>query len=113
MDLQTDVPPEDAAAELLRRRKARESIIGYAEYVQPGYEADPFHELLGAKLEAVERGEIDRLIINTPPRHGKSQLASIHFPAWFMSRNAGTNVIQGLVQPRSSNAIFSLHPKLH
>lgn len=94
MDFKTDVSPEEAALELLRRRKARDSIVGYAEYVQPGYEADPFHILLGEKLEAVERGEIDRLIINTPPRHGKSQLASIHFPAWFMARNAGTNVIQ-------------------
>jgi predicted phage terminase large subunit-like protein len=90
----TDVSPEAAAAEILRRRRARDSVIGYAEYVQPGYEADPFHHLLGQKLEAVYRGEIDRLIINTPPRHGKSQLASIHFPAWFMAKLPDTNVIQ-------------------
>jgi predicted phage terminase large subunit-like protein len=90
----TDVSPEAAAAEILRRRRARDSVIGYAEYVQPGYEADPFHILLGQKLEAVYRGEIDRLIINTPPRHGKSQLASIHFPAWFMAKLPDTNVIQ-------------------
>lgn len=88
------VSPEEAALELLRRKKARTGLISYAEYVQPDYVADPFHYLLGEKLEAVERGEIDRLIICTPPRHGKSQLSSIHFPAWFMARNPGHNVIQ-------------------
>jgi predicted phage terminase large subunit-like protein len=33
-------------------------------------------------------------MINTPPRHGKSELASIKFPAWFMARNPHHNIIQ-------------------
>lgn len=33
-------------------------------------------------LEAVSRGEIDRLIINIPPRHMKSLLVSVFWPAW-------------------------------
>lgn len=46
----------------------------------------PFHinwhvELIAAKLEAVRRGTIKRLIINVPPRHLKSLCASIAFPA--------------------------------
>ena len=41
----------------------------------------------------MERGEIDRLMINMPPRHGKSELASRRFPAWFMGRNPGKSVI--------------------
>lgn len=93
-DLIIPVSAEQAALELLRRRKARANVVSFAEYIQPDYVADPFHKLLGEKLEAVERGDIDRLIICTPPRHGKSQLSSIHFPAWFMARNPGTNVIQ-------------------
>jgi predicted phage terminase large subunit-like protein len=43
--------------------------------------------LIAEKLEAVERGEIDRLMIFMPPRHGKSELASVRFPAWYLGRN--------------------------
>ena len=39
-------------------------------------------ELLIEKLEAVERGEIPRLMILMPPGSGKSTYASVLFPAW-------------------------------
>lgn len=45
------------------------------------------------KLEAVERGDIDRLMIFMPPRHGKSELASRRFPAWYLGRNPANQVI--------------------
>lgn len=88
------ITPEMAAQEILFRQSARENLIDFARYTQKTYEADPFHYLLAEYLEKVERGEIDRLMINTPPRHGKSELASIKFPAWFMARNPNRNVIQ-------------------
>ena len=37
--------------------------------------------LVAEQLERVERGEIDRLMLCMPPRHGKSELASKSFPA--------------------------------
>ena len=40
-------------------------------------------EVIAAKLAAVRAGKIWRLIINLPPRHLKSLLASIAFPAWW------------------------------
>lgn len=49
--------------------------------------------MIAEKLEAVERGEIDRLMINMPPRHGKSELASRRFPAWFLGRNPSSTII--------------------
>ena len=39
-------------------------------------------EVIAAKLMAVREGKIRRLIITLPPRHLKSLLASIAFPAW-------------------------------
>src|SRR3954453_2935693 len=39
-------------------------------------------EVIAAKLTAVREGKIHRLIINLPPRHLKSLMASIAFPAW-------------------------------
>jgi len=45
------------------------------------------------KLAQVEAGCIRRLLINVPPRSGKSLLASIAFPAFVLGRNPGRRVI--------------------
>jgi predicted phage terminase large subunit-like protein len=78
---------------MLRRRAARKSLIEFTEYTLPHYVPAAHHELIAEKLEAVERGEIDRLMINMPPRHGKSELASRRFPAWFLGRQPRKSVI--------------------
>ena len=38
--------------------------------------------VIAARLAAVRDGRIRRLAINLPPRHPKSLLASVAFPAW-------------------------------
>lgn len=68
-------------------------LISYAAYQWPGYRDAPHHRLIARKLEAVERGEITRLMITMPPRHGKSMLASEFFPAWYLGRNADHSVV--------------------
>src|SRR5271167_1392934 len=50
-------------------------------------------EVMTAKLAAVYRGEIRRLIINVPPRYLKSLLGSVAFPAWCLGRRPGTQII--------------------
>lgn len=44
-------------------------------------------------LEAVERGEILRLIITMPPRYGKSETTSKHFPSWYLGKHPDRDVI--------------------
>lgn len=68
-------------------------LLSYAAYQWPGYRDAPHHRAIARKLEAVERGEIDRLIITMPPRHGKSMLASEFFPSWYLGRNPDQYVI--------------------
>lgn len=68
-------------------------LIAYAAYQWPGYRDAPHHRLIARKLEAVERGEITRLMITMPPRHGKSMLASEFFPAWYLGRNPDHSVV--------------------
>lgn len=87
------ITPQTAASELLARRKARRSLIGFAEYMHPAYEAAEHHAIIGDRLEKVESGELDRLLILMPPRHGKSELASRMFPAWFLGRNPRSEII--------------------
>lgn len=69
------------------------SLISYAHAQWPGYRDAAHHRLIARKLEAVERGDITRLMISMPPRHGKSMLASEFFPAWYLGRNPSHYII--------------------
>jgi len=44
-------------------------------------------------LEALERRDINKLAIFMPPRHGKTYHVSERFPAWYLGRHPGQNVI--------------------
>lgn len=79
--------------ELQARKNARQHLIDFTTYTMDGYRVGAHHHLLCEKLEAVERGEIKRLLITMPPRHGKSELASKRFPAWFIGRNPDKQII--------------------
>src|SRR6516164_9162154 len=50
-------------------------------------------EIIAAKLAAVFDGRIRRLIINLPPRHLKSHLASVCFPAWCLGHDPGAQLL--------------------
>lgn len=77
----------------MKARQARTSLLAFTEYTAPTYISAGHHKQIADKLEAVERGEIDRLMIFMPPRHGKSELASKRFPAWCLGRNAKRQII--------------------
>lgn len=48
---------------------------------------------LACTLERVANGEIRRLLIAIPPRHGKSLLASVALPAWILGRDPTRKII--------------------
>jgi predicted phage terminase large subunit-like protein len=50
-------------------------------------------EVIAEKLTAVREGRIRRLIINLPPRHLKSLLASIAFPAWCLGLDPTVQIL--------------------
>jgi hypothetical protein len=50
-------------------------------------------QVIAAKLVAVREGKIRRLIINLPPRHLKSLLASIAFPAWCLGHDPSAQIL--------------------
>ena len=81
-------------SEYLKRRQARRSLIPFCQYTMPSYEAPDHLVLLAEKLEAVERGEIKRLIVLMPPRHGKSELISLRFPCWYLARHPEASIVQ-------------------
>jgi len=78
---------------LLRRRRARRSLIEFTTFTLPKYQPAAHHVLIAEKLEAAARGEIDRLMVNMPPRHGKSELASRRFPAFLLGTNPQIEIV--------------------
>ena len=65
---------------------AKDTLIGFTEYTNPRYKTAKIHRDIAEQLERVERGEIDRLMLLVPPRHGKSELASRRFPARYLGK---------------------------
>ena len=82
-----------AAIELLNRRKARKSLIEFTKYTNDLYLPAAHHYLIADKLEKVASGEITRLMICMPPRHGKSELASRRFVPWYFGNHPSKQII--------------------
>lgn len=82
-----------AQMEALAASAARDKLLAYAIGQNPAYRTPPHLMLLAHHLERIERGEIDRLAVFMPPRHGKSNLASEIFPAWYLGRRPEEQVM--------------------
>jgi hypothetical protein len=61
--------------------------------MMPDFIVGKHHRILANLLMGIERGDKDRVCVNIPPRHGKSQLVSIFYPAWFLGRNPNKKVM--------------------
>jgi hypothetical protein len=72
---------------------AYDDLIEFCKLMQPDYLVGKHHRILADLLMAIERGDKDRACVNIPPRHGKSQLVSIFFPAWYLGRNPDKKVM--------------------
>lgn len=58
------------------------------KYVDPATFIDNWHiQAICEHLQEVKKGNIKKLIINIPPRHCKSLLTSVFFPAWLWLDN--------------------------
>lgn len=71
----------------------RDNLLAFARATFPGYRTPSHLAKLACHLKAVADGEITRLLVLMPPRHGKSELCSIRFPAWYLGRNPDHRVI--------------------
>jgi predicted phage terminase large subunit-like protein len=82
---------EEAKIELAARELTRKRLLPFVERFNNDYEAGWVHKDICQRLEKfselVEQKQSPRLMLFLPPRHGKSTLASIAFPAWHLGRN--------------------------
>lgn len=66
----------------------------FCKAIYPDFDIEAYHiKKLSAALEGIENGNIKRLIITMPPRHGKSTLSSEMFPVWYLGRNPNKRVM--------------------
>lgn len=103
--------PAEAAQILLRRRRMRESLVGFAQSIQipgapvGGDDSELFlpvgtkmakhHVLLCEALQKCIETDYGRTIVMMPPGAAKSTYASAIAPAWAMGRKPGFQVILG------------------
>jgi len=64
---ETTATPQQLLEELLRRKQAKDSLVGYIAYLDLGFVPAAHHRLIIDHLEAVERGECRKLMIYMPP----------------------------------------------
>ncbi len=77
----------------LRRELARRRFLDFATFVDPSYKKARHLRALADILERIERGELKRVIVTMPPRHGKSRTCSQLFPAWSLGRNPKREIV--------------------
>ena len=69
------------------------SLIEFAKHMQEDYKVGAHHKRLASLLEDIEQGAKDRICVSVPPRHGKSQMVSIYYAAWYLGRNPAHKVM--------------------
>lgn len=104
------IAPAEAARELLRRRRARESLVAFSQSITiPGAPAsdDPdwwlfrpvetsvalHHRVIMDEIQRCIETDSGRLMIFAPPGSAKSTYASVVTPPWVMARSPGYKVI--------------------
>jgi len=83
---------------LLRRKveqeNARANFMGFVKSMWPEFVEGPHHIKIAQKFQKFLTGKNQRLIVNMPPRHTKSEFASFLFPAWMIGQNPRLKIIQ-------------------
>lgn len=71
--------------------QAKSSLVDFAIAIDPKYQDTWFHEtvsnILQTALERVEEGKDVRIILQCPPRHGKSYTSTQLFSAWALGHH--------------------------
>ena len=83
----------NAAQLLLKRNRARSNLLDFTTFTKKDYQINWHHRLICENLDQMATGEIKRLLISLPVRHGKSELVSRRFPAFLLGINPDIRII--------------------
>ena len=77
----------------VRREQSQNSFLTFCASVWPAFMEGGHHRKMAKAFERVANGDCKRLMINMPPRMGKSQLTSWLLPAWIMGKMPEKKII--------------------
>lgn len=78
------------------KAKAIPPFHDWLKLISPQFQWDwPYQLYIQSHLDKVTAGSIRRLALFLPPRHGKSELATIRYPVWRIEREPGMRIIIG------------------
>jgi hypothetical protein len=96
-NIEIDKLPSDVRAQYKRfkvmhaekkiQRKAKDDFMSFTKAVWPEFIEGAHHRVIAQKFNDLATKKINRLIVNMPPRHTKSEFASYLLPAWMVGRN--------------------------
>ena len=70
------------------------TFLQYLETISPKMSWRPKHlEHIQKHLEQLENNNYDRLMIFCPPRHGKSEMTTIHLPSYLLEKNPANRIL--------------------
>ena len=83
-----------AYKDAVTRETGQIDFMSFVETMWPSFIHGEHHALMATKFEEIASGKTNRLIINMPPRHTKSEFASYLLPAWFLGKFPNKKIIQ-------------------
>jgi predicted phage terminase large subunit-like protein len=83
----------DEKIKRLEIKAAQGDLIEFAKNVYPNYSVGGHHKEMARLFKEIVAGTKRRVIINIAPRHGKSELTSYLFPAWFLGQKPNAQII--------------------
>jgi predicted phage terminase large subunit-like protein len=95
---QVEIDPSNPThQEMAARFAAERSLLQFIKRFRPKYQVGWVHEDICRRLERfvrdVEEQKEPRLLLCMPVRHGKSEIASRHFPAWALGKHPDWELI--------------------
>lgn len=78
-----------------RKRKATSSLLDFIKYTKEDYQVNWHHQIICDTLDEFMDPEsgLDRLIIELPPRSGKSEICTRRFPAYYLGKYPDNKII--------------------
>ena len=73
--------------------KSKEKLLSFISYLKKDYESNWHHKFVCEKIDSLVRGDISRLMLMMPPRHGKSEITSRNLPAFTFGLNPNEQII--------------------
>lgn len=77
----------------VKQELARRQLLRFTQETFPDYVAGRHHQILCSALDRFAAGQLKRLMVFMPPRHGKSELVSRRLPAYLLGKNPDCSIM--------------------